>query len=347
MKRTLLTIIALFAIFAQPFYSQSAQSAMNSAAVSIKFYDKTMYYPGNSEDNPVYVKVTISNNGAETVRFKLADDRMFSVDFTGYTVKNIQLNHTSKFIQKRSTNQTVFFREIALEPGEEYSFVENLKDYLTIPEPAIYYIELKFYPELYRTQLASMQTENKGTKAILANASRANRNEYYVTTNRLTLEVKPSPSAASIAALPLTTSTAELLKPQQISPDKVVEQTIVARQRSLWDQYFLYMDVEEMLCRDPARKRKYRAESADARARMLENYKLDLQQTRIDKDIVAIPVKFEIEKTMYSSIEGTVMVKEWFQYDTYKEIKRYTYYVRQRDGIWQIYNYSVENLGTE
>lgn len=344
MKRILFCIIAFFAIFAQQFYGQQSFLAANGAVVSIKFYDKTMYYPGNTQDNPVYVKVTITNNGSDTVRFKLADDRMFSVDFTGYTVKNVQLPHTDRFIRKRSTNQTVFFREISLEAGEEYSFVENLKDYLVIPEPAVYYVELKFFPELFRTQLASVrESENS---AVLVSATAA-KNDYFFVSNRLMLEVKPTPSAASIAALPLSSSTKEILKPQQISPDKVVEQTIVARQKSLWDQFFLYMDVEEMLTRDAARNRKYRVESADQRARMLENYKLDLRQERIDREIVAVPSSFEIERTMYSATEGTVLVKEWFPYENFHEVKRYTYYVRQRDGIWQIYNYSVENLGTE
>ncbi|MBQ4498259.1 MAG: hypothetical protein II973_12270 [Spirochaetaceae bacterium] len=343
MKRTFISIIAIIALFAQTAMAQTQTSALNGATVSIKFYDKTMYYPGNSPDNPVYVKVTIANTSSETVRFKLADDRMFSLDFTGYTVKNSQLEHTSTFIRKRSTNQTVFFREIALEAGEEYSFVENLKDYLVIPEPAIYYVELKFYPELYRTQLASVK--EKTSNAVPATFV-VYKNDFVVT-NRLTLEIKPSPSAASVVALPLTAGTKEILKPQPISPDKVVEQTIIARQKSLWDQYFLYLDVEELYIQDGTRKRKYNAESADMRVRMLENYKLDLRQVRIDRDIVAIPVSFEIEKTMYSATEGTVTVKEWFQNDNFKEIKRYTYYVRQRDGIWQIYNYSVENLGTE
>lgn len=343
MKRTFISIIAIIALFAQTAWTQTQTSAFNGASVSIKFYDKTMYYPGNSPDNPVYVKVTIANTGSETVRFKLADDRMFSLDFTGYTVKNSKLEHTSTFIRKRSTNQTVFFREIALEAGEEYSFVENLKDYLVIPEPAIYYVELKFYPELYRTQLASVK-EKKSNSVPMTLVAYQND---FIITNRLTLEIKPSPSAASVVALPLTAGTKEILKPEPISPDKVVEQTIIARQKSLWDQYFLYLDVEELYIQDGVRKRKYNAESADMRARMLENYKLDLRQTRIDRDIVAIPISFEIEKTMYSATEGTVTVKEWFQYDTFKEIKRYTYYVRQRDGIWRIYNYSVENLDTE
>ena len=141
--------------------------------------------------------------------------------------------------------------------------------------------------------------------------------------------------------------TADILQPQAISPDKVVEQTIVARQRSLWDQYFLYMDLEEMLKRDPVRNRKYSSSSAIERNRMLDNYKADLQQSRIDGDIVAIPERFTIDKTVYTQTEGTVTSTQWFKYDTFYEKKRYIYHVRQRDGIWQIFDYTVENLGTE
>ena len=45
--------------------------------------------------------------------------------------------------------------------------------------------------------------------------------------------------------------------------DKVVEQTIIARQKSLWDQYFLYMDVESLIQRNPSLKKKYISVSAE------------------------------------------------------------------------------------
>ena len=69
--------------------------------------------------------------------------------------------------------------------------------------------------------------------------------------------------------------------------------------------------------------------------------------SRIDNDIVAIPESFEIERTVYSKTEGTVTVTQWFKYSTFKEKKSYVYKVRQREGIWQIYDYTVTNLGTE
>ena len=185
------------------FSEEKESSRYDDMSVSIKYYDRTMYYPGNPDTNPVFVHISIKNNSARTMRFKLADDRMFSVDFNGYTIKNLQIPQTENVIRKRTTNQTVYFREISLETGEEYSFVENLKDYIEISEPSVYYVELKFYPELYKSKYLS------------------------VTSNRLSLEIRPSPSAASSAVLPVKNKSAELLKPEEISPDKVVEQTII------------------------------------------------------------------------------------------------------------------------
>ena len=303
-----------FAIDNQPDFS--------NASVSIKYHNRNIYYPGDSEDSPIYVHVTIKNNGTETLRFKLADDRAFSLDFNAYTVKNTKLPQTERLIEKRTTYQTVYFREISLEQGEEYSFVENVKDYLQIDESSVYYLELEFYPELYKSKYLGLRS------------------------NRLTLEIRPSPSSASSSYLPVNKD-AEILKPEKLSPDKVVEQTIIARQKSLWDQYFLYMDVESLLQRNPSLKKKYISLSATERERMIESYKADLMQSKIDNDIVAVPESFIIEKTSYTPTEGIVTVIEWFKYPNFTEKKRYTYKVRQRDGFWQIYDYTVVNLGTE
>jgi hypothetical protein len=291
--------------------------------VSIKLYNKTLYYPGESLDNPIYVHITVANKGSETLRFKLADDRMFSIDFSAFNSKNKKLPYTEEIIKKRTTDRIVYFREIALETGEEYSFVENLKDYVQITEPAIYYFELDFFPELYKSKFNKIES------------------------NRLRIDVKPSPAASGVTKVPVSNEIISVLKPESISPDKVVEQTIVARQKNLWNQFFLYMDIEKMLTRDQARKRKYTTLSDMDRNRMIQDYKLDLMQSRIDNAIVAIPESFYIEKTVYTQTEGSVSVIQWFKYDTFKEKKRYVYSVQKRDEIWHICDYTVENLGTE
>lgn len=322
--RKLLSIISVLFVFGQiSLFAENNLPDYSKAAVSIKFYNKAIYYPGSPDEFPINVHVTIKNNGTDTLRFKLADDRAFSMDFKAYTVKNTQLEQTEAIIQKRTTNQTVYFREIALEQGEEYSFVENVKDFLKIDSSSVYYLELNFFPELYKSKYLSLKS------------------------NRLTLEIRPNPSSTASNVLPVKESTVEILKPLDLSPDKIVEQTIIARQKSLWDQYFLYMDVESMLSRNPAMKKKYASLSAQERERMLESFKADLMQARIENDIVAVPERFEIEKTSYTPSEGAVVVIEWFKYQNYSEKKRYTYKIKQHEGIWQIYDYTVVNLGTE
>ena len=107
------------------------------------------------------------------------------------------------------------------------------------------------------------------------------------------------------------------------------------------------MDLESLLHRNPSLKKKYISLSATERERMIESYKADLMQSKIDNDIVAVPESFIIEKTSYTPTEGIVSVIEWFKYPNFSEKKRYTYKVRQRDGFWQIYDYTVVNLGTE
>lgn len=323
MKRTLLSIIAIFSLFAQFGFSAEDKQDYSKAQVNIKFYDRTMYYPGSKDDNPINVNIAITNSGTDTLRFKLADDRMFSLDFNAYTIKNTALPQTKDIIVKRSTYQTVYFREISLEPGETYSFIENVKNYIQIEEPSIYYLEMVFYPELYKAKHIELVS------------------------NRLSLDVRPAPTASSSTVLPVESRTTSLLQPEAISPDKVVEQTIIARQKSLWDQYFLYMDLEQMMLRNSEVSRKYKNASADERSRMLKAYKSDLMQSKIDFDIVGVPEKFSIENTSYSQTDGTVSVIEWFKYPNFSEKKRYVYKIRQRDGIWQIYDYSVTNLGTE
>jgi hypothetical protein len=49
--------------------------------VSIRFQDKKLYY-ADSPDQDVNILVTLTNKGTVTSRFKIADERAFSVDFS-------------------------------------------------------------------------------------------------------------------------------------------------------------------------------------------------------------------------------------------------------------------------
>ena len=296
------------------------------ANITIRFFDRTIYYPGDSPSEPIMVQITIANESPQTLHFKLADDHFFSVDFKACNTRNIQLEHTDNWMRKRSTNRQVYFRELSIEPGEAYSFNENIKDYLSVVNPGIYLIDCSFYPELKRN---------------------SDDSEPAIHSNRLTLEVKPSPGAAAVKLLPVSPVNAEVLQAEPIPPDQVITYLLTARQKSHWDQFFLYLDLEQMISRDPARSRRFRAESESGRMTMIDNYKSELSQSKLNEQISTIPVEFQIEKTTYSATDGSVTVLEWFAYRTFWEKKRFTYYLSCRDGIWRIKDYTVDNLGTE
>lgn len=324
-KLVLILSVILFGLYGFAAETDSETQPFD-ADIAIRFYDRRVYYPGNDGTEPIFVKVSITNKSSLPLRFKLANDRMFSLDFSVLNTKNKSLAHTEPWIRKRNTNQQIYFREISLETGETYAFVENLKDYITIDSPGVYVLSADFYPELKRLSDTS---------------------EPHTGSNKLGLEIKPSPSVAALGAVPVASVSREVLQPQPISPDKVIAYMLAARQKSQWDQFFLYLDIERMITRDPIRNRRYKAEAEAGRISMIDTYKHDLMQARTDKDIAMIPVEFTIERTMYSATEAEVTVIEWFDYTSFREKKRFTYNLASRDNIWTVYDYSVNNLGTE
>lgn len=307
--------------------------------ISIRYFDKRVYYAGNAT-GPVLVQVIVSNRGASTFRFKLADERAFSVDFELRTMTNRVIDPTEIVTRKRTQDQPVFFREVSLESGESISFTEDLRDYVRLETPGNYVVQARFFPELYRPVggPSGMPPPTGTTQAAPA----------ALVSNRLSLSLRPAPLQDGPAPPPaLDVETGAVLVRGDLSPDQVVEYLLSARQKGQWEKFFLYLDLESMLTRDGARKRQWLAESEEGRKRMLDRYRADLRNSVVDGDIATIPVDFTVERTSYGSEEGTVAVVEKFRYDRVVERKRYTYYLKRRDEVWLVYDYTVVNLGTE
>lgn len=308
--------------------------AAGEVDVAIRYFDKRVYYAG-AETGPVLVQVTISNRGAATYRFKLADERAFSVDFECRTLTNRILEPAQILTRKRTQDQHVFFREVAVEPGESLSFTEDLRDYAELETAGSYVVQARLYPELYKPVPQNVPTPASGPAPALGS-------------NRLTLTLRPAPLMDGTAPPPaLDVETGAVLVRENMPPDRVVDFLLSARQKGQWEKFFLYLDLEAMLSRDGARKRAWLAESEEGRKRMLDRYRADLRNSLIDGDISTIPIDFVIERTSYGTEQGTVVVVEKFRFGSYTERKRYTYYVKRRDDVWTVYDYSVVNLGTE
>jgi hypothetical protein len=303
---------------------------------SIRFFDKRIYYV---ESAPIMVQITIANNSPATYRFKLADERVFSVDFEIRTVSNRALDPADSLVRKRTQNQHIFFREIAVESGESFSFVEDLRDYADLKQAGSFVIRARVYPELYRSSGTSSPANTTGGTTGPAPV---------LESNRLSLNLRPAavPGPDGIP-LEMDVETNAVLVKEKLAPDQAVEYMLTARQKSQWEKFFLYLDLESMLSRDAYRKRKWNTEGEEGRRHMLAQYRQQLQGAVIDGDIAVIPTEFIIERTQYNAAEGTVTVLEKFSAGNFTELKRYTYFLRRKDSVWTIVDYSVVNLGTE
>jgi hypothetical protein len=323
-------IITLFAAFIFVVVFVSPAPALESyiapgVEFNIRFFDRKIYYV---ESDPIYVQLTINNNSPQTFRFKLADERAFSIDFDIRTMTNRPLSEADSLIRKRTQYQQVFFREIAIESGESFSFVEDIRDFVSLKQPGSFRVKARVYPELYRS------------------ASSAPAEVYE--SNYLALNLRPPviPGPDGIP-LELDVDTGAVLVRAPLPPDEVVSYMIKARQASQWERFFLYLDLEAMLGRDAVRSRRYMAENEEGRRKMVAEYRINLQNAVVDGDISVVPTSFEVVRTTHNNYEATVDIIARFSYITFTEIRRYTYYLERKDNIWMIINYTVQGMGTE
>jgi hypothetical protein len=294
-----------------------APSAQAGVELSIRFYDKRIYFP----ESDIPIKITVANNSGSPFRFKLADDRVHSLRFEARTPANRLLDPSDSYRLAMSDSRPMFYRELSLEPGEEYSFIESLGRYVRIEGPGSFFITASLRPEL------------EGPAPALAS-------------NALTLSVRPSPGLPP-ASETIMAETGEILKAQAFPPDEVVKRTLAARQKELWNEFFIYIDLESLLSRNEEQKRAYDRQSDEGRRRMLERYRTDLQAKVVDEDIVVLPYYVEVLETRYTPSRGIVRVLEKFESQQLRLVKEYSYELERRDGIWYIVGYTVLNKGTE
>jgi hypothetical protein len=298
---------------------------------SIRYFDQKIYY---MEQEPILIQITISNNSPETYRFKLADERAFSIDFDVRSMNNRLVEPAEELLRRRNSSGNIFFRELTVESGESFSFIEDLRRYVHIRDPGSYIVKARVYPELYRNATLSAGSPERGEGALQS--------------NRLSLRLRP-PSLPGPDGKPMVMDpeTNAALRRERIPPDEVIGYILSARQKSQWDKFFLYLDLESMLVRDPVSRRRWLASGEEERQKMVEHYRQQLSGAVIDGDISSIPTEFTVERTLYSGLEGTVTVLEKFREGNYTALKRYVYTLRRQNDIWMVVDYTVTNLGTE
>jgi hypothetical protein len=306
-------------------------AAEGEVSFSIRYFDQKIYY---LEQEPIMIQITISNNSPEVYRFKLADERAFSVDFDVRSMNNRLVEPAEELLRRRNSSGSIFFRELSVESGESFSFIEDLRRYVNLSAPGSYIVRAQVFPELYRNASLSAGSAERGAPALQS--------------NRLSLRLRPpalpGPDGNPMVMDPETNAA---LRRERIPPDEVISYILSARQKSQWDKFFLYLDLESMLNRDPVSRRRWLASGEEDRQKMTDNYRQQLSGAMIDGDISSIPTEFTIERTLYSGLEGTVTVLEKFREGNYTALKRYVYTLRRQNDIWMVADYTVTNLGTE
>jgi hypothetical protein len=330
-KHSLKKRVLLCALVAFAFIGPSAGA--QSVDLSIRFFDTQVYFP----DSEIRIQLTIRNDSPDPFRFRLAEDRVFNIDFDVRTLSNRRLDASSQFINARTSNQRVFYREVTLQPGAEYGFVEDLGDYVSITEPGVYVVTATFHPEL---------VDADGT-ASAVNGDGVGTAGGEIGSQRLMLSIRPQPATVEEQAQASVDSrTADILRREDIAPDEVVRRTIQARQQGEWNRFFLYLNVESLLRANPARERAYLRLSEAERREELAEFREELRAQRIDEAINAIPDSFEILQTSYTPREGEVIANLRFQEEGFTAVRQYSYFLRRDDQTWEIYDYTVTNLGT-
>ncbi|MBN2656597.1 MAG: hypothetical protein JXR86_06020 [Spirochaetales bacterium] len=307
----ILFIISTFHIYAADY---------NKVDFSIRYFDKKIYYPGDS----VQIKASIINNSPDQFSFNLSENKIFNVKLNVKTMSNQSLDPSENYIINSSRNSNTFYREITLDPGEEFSFIVDLDDYTDISSPGMYIIDGMFTTDLN------------------------NPDNFLLISNRLPLSIRPGSSEKEFTEY-LDYRTGEILRAEPIPPDEAVRYMLESRQQSIWPRFFLYIDLLELMLNDSNKKRQYERSTEEEQQVMLRNFREDMEGERLrsDQSIVIIPSDFEILHTSYSADRATVIVREEFLQTGYTAVKSYTYYLHRKNGIWKIYNYEVKNIGTK
>lgn len=316
MKKSILILLLLLA--------SSILFATNPEGIvlSLRFFEKTIYYLGNS-DYPIQFEATIINNSPQSYRFKIANSRVFNYNFKATTSTNISLGPADEYTIAKSSNQPLYYREITLEPGEKYGIVIKLTDFVEFKQPGLYSVQSIFYPELFTTDRSP-----------------------FLKSNKLSLNIRPPVDTPEERAL-IEQETGRMLEREKLPPDDVVNCTIRARQKGQWEKFFLYLDLESLYRRNPKRENQYQRQSEEEQRRALSQFRKELQKEVVDRDILLVPSSFEILKTSYTAHKATVIVRTSFKYPDFTEVKQYTYYLTRKDRFWLITGYDIINLGTE
>jgi hypothetical protein len=299
--------------------TRAPESIDTALRFSIQFWDQKIYYQGDD----VWIKATIANGTPNVYRFRLADNRMFSIDFDIRDLGNQAIRPSETFTAVLAENKPVFARDVTILPGEDFSFVERLNNYRHLGS-GVFMVSASFMPEL----------RGQSHQAVLQS-------------NRLSLSVRPDVRRQYAAEERVEEHIQQTLRAANLPPDQAVAYMLSARQTNQREKYFLYLDLEGLYRDEPRRSESYRRLGEAERLVILRAFSDELWKTDLNSAISFIPTSWEIMNTSYAGDRGTVIVLQKYKNNFFTEVKEFKYQLRRQNDIWKIASYSVTNKGNE
>ena len=116
------------------FLVAAAYAPAQQLSVTTRLHNEEIYFP----DSTIELYITVKNETARTHRFRLADDRAYNLEFVMRDERGTPVEAENDGIIPGELNQ-VYYRTISLEPGDHFSFVERLTNYVQPPKPRTIY----------------------------------------------------------------------------------------------------------------------------------------------------------------------------------------------------------------
>jgi|GEM_PF-1271737 hypothetical protein len=341
--------IVLLAILGALVLGLGAETPATSVQFSLRFSNKEIYT--NDPDQPILLQVGLRNQGLQPVWFSMPSQPVFQLSLqvmaAGRT--GLFLPPAETWNERRFNNQPVFFRDVSILPGEEFNYTVNLRDYIELSDAGVYTVAAKFYPsllpEFQGARGQSVLTQVSANAKTLPSAEVVDAT--VLSSNTLTLSLRPTlPTGTSkVIHDNLDEHNQTYLKREGKSPDEVVNYLLQARQAQEQAKFFLYLNIEDLYKRAPQFRRTFLAAGEEERRQIMADFENELWKR--EEALSKVPAAFDILTTSYTAKDATVTAKLKFDNGDYFELREYKYALKRNNGIWEIYDYQVRNLGSE
>ncbi|WP_445436082.1 hypothetical protein [Candidatus Borreliella tachyglossi] len=285
----------------------------------IKFFNQSIYRVNSN----VSIEVSLSNLSDDLITLEMGDINTFGFDFDVADTTNLRVKRPIEYVKDRSKNVAIPVRTLSLRPNERFSVVMSLNQFVQFNKDGVYFVKGVFFPDI-----------SDPHKRIESNV--------------ITLFLKPKMDDASekvdFANLASNHEIQDVLKRENLSPDKIVEYLFGALRLGEKEKFFLYIDLESLILNDQNKSYLYKHELKTGSSNMLEEYK-EYLWSGSNSDISKAPNKFSIVETTYTDSTGKVVSDLYFDDGHFYITKRYTFFFKKYDSYWIIYDYTVQNTG--